>query len=407
MPKSKILVFNLPQHGHINPTLAVVKELAAHGDELIYYLTDEFKDKIQSTGVTFRRYENVNTKPTAPSFDAFPSFYSLFFQKFVESTRLIIPQFLDELRADKPDYIMYDSLCLWAKFLAKVLQVPAITLHATYPSNEHFSLFKMLDSGKAQPSISTSDLMLSFRDELEQVCISYGIESFEPSELFAQDEPLNIVFLPRAFHPVGDTFNQRFVFVGPSLTERADVTDFPLEQLTQQPTLYISLGTLFNTWIEFFQMCFTAFGDQHWQVVMSIGKNVDRSSLGSIPNNFIVASFVPQLAVLENTNVFLTHGGMNSVMEALYHGVPLVVIPQMPEQAITAKRVMELGLGVALEKTDITVSALQAAVAKVANEPQFRQNTQQMREIIQEAGGYQQAVNAILQFKESMTKPKD
>jgi MGT family glycosyltransferase len=306
---------------------------------------------------------------------------------------------LDEVRALEPDYIIYDSLCLWGKFLAKILQVPAIASHTTYASNEHFSLFNAFASNKNQASTQDADRMLAFRSNLEQLCTTYGIQPFEPSSLFAHNEPLNIVFIPRAFQPAGDTFDQRFVFVGPSIMPRAEATDFPLERLGKQPTLYISLGTMFNTWIDFFQMCFTAFGSQPWQVVMSIGKQVDRSALASIPDNFILDSFVPQLAVLEHTDIFLTHGGMNSVMEALYYGVPLVVIPQMPEQAVTASRVNELGLGVALEKTAVTASLLQSVVAQVANKPQFRERAQRMRDVVHSSGGYKQAVEAILQFR--------
>ena len=116
------------------------------------------------------------------------------------------------------------------------------------------------------------------------------------------------------------------------------------------PTLYISLGTLFNNWVEFFNMCFTAFGSQPWQVVLAIGNKIDQMTLGPIPANFLVHSYVPQLDVLQYTDIFITHGGTNSVMEALYYGVPLVVIPQVPQQIITANRVAELGLGVAIEK---------------------------------------------------------
>ncbi len=273
---SKVLVFNHPAHGHVNPTLAVVQELAARGEEVLYYLTDEFKHKIQSTGVAFRRYEpvaRVQSKRFPP--DSFPSLEAVLSRMFAQGLQFIIPQLLDDVRAEQPDYIIYDWLCVWGKFLAKILKVPAIAVHTTYPSNEHFSLFNAFPSKNLQASTPSSETMLALRDSVEQLCTNYGIQPFEPSSLFSHNEPLNIVFIARAFQPAGDTFDERFVFVGPSIMPRAETTDFPLERLGKQPTLYISLGTLFSTWIEFFQMCFTAFGGQPWQVVMSIGKKVD------------------------------------------------------------------------------------------------------------------------------------
>jgi MGT family glycosyltransferase len=404
---SKVLVFNLSGHGHVNPTLAVVQELAARGEEVIYYLTDEFKHKIQSTGATFRRYEPVarEQRQSLPS-DSFPPLSEVFSRILREGLQVIIPQLLDEVRAEQPDYIIYDSMCLWGKLLTKILKVRAIAFHSTYPSNEHFNLFKVFAAHSSQASTPNPDKMLPLRSNVEQICTTYGIQPFELSDLLLHDEPLNIVSIPRAFQPEGNTFDARFVFVGPSIVPRAETTDFPLERLGKQPVLYISLGTAFNNWLEFFQMCLTAFGGQPWQVVMSIGTKIDRSALGSIPDNFIVDTYVPQLAVLEHTDVFLTHGGMNSVMEALYYGVPVVAIPQMPEQAVTAKHVAQLGLGVALEKTAVTESTLQSAVANVANDPQFREKAQHMQEVVRSTGGYQQAADAILQFKESATKLK-
>ena len=173
---------------------------------------------------------------------------------------------------------------------------------------------------------------------------------------------------------------------------------------SQQPTLYISLGTIFNEWAEFFQMCFTAFGEKPWRVVMPIGNKVDSSTLSKIPENFIVAPHVPQLTVLQHTTVFITHGGMNSVMESLYYGVPMIVIPQMPEQKMTAQRVAELNLGLNLEKAEVTASLLESAVTRVMDEPQWGERTRQMQQVLQATVGYQQAADEILRFTELITE---
>jgi MGT family glycosyltransferase len=89
---------------------------------------------------------------------------------------------------------------------------------------------------------------------------------------------------------------------------------------------------------------------------------------------------------------------MNSTMESIAYGVPMVVIPQMPEQAVTARRVQELGLGVALEADEISPKMLRDAVIRVAEDPAFRERVREMQRLAREAGGYRRAAEAIIQF---------
>jgi len=79
-------------------------------------------------------------------------------------------------------------------------------------------------------------------------------------------------------------------------------------------------------------------------VIMSVGRNIQIESLGLVPDNFLVENFVPQLEVLKRADVFITHGGMNSLNEALYFGVPVIVVPQQVEQAFNMRRLKKLGV---------------------------------------------------------------
>ena len=115
------------------------------------------------------------------------------------------------------------------------------------------------------------------------------------------------------------------------------------------PLIYISLETIVNNATSFYKKCIRAFEHENVQVIMSIGNSVSKDRFGKIPDNFSIYSFVPQLEVLENTDIFITHGGMNSITESLYYGVPMIVIPFMTDQPLNAKRIEELHLGKKLE----------------------------------------------------------
>ena len=162
--------------------------------------------------------------------------------------------------------------------------------------------------------------------------------------------------------------------------------------------VYVSLGTLFNRDVSFYRACFAAFAEEPVQVIVSTGSQVQRDDLGVPPANVIVSTQVPQLAVLERAAAFVTHGGMNSVSESLSCGVPMVVVPQMGEQAIVGRRVEELGAGLYLAPESVTPATLRSAVRRLLAESQFQTAAAEIRRSFQEAGGAPRAADAIHQF---------
>ena len=129
-----------------------------------------------------------------------------------------------------------------------------------------------------------------------------------------------------------------------------------------------------------------------------MGAKVSRESLGPAPPNFIVQTLVPQLDVLRRATVFLTHGGMNSASESLYYGVPVVVVPQMSEQAIVGRRVEVLGAGLYFANEDDTAEKLRESVLRLLTESRFRRQAAVVRESFKTAGGIARAADAILPF---------
>ena len=131
---------------------------------------------------------------------------------------------------------------------------------------------------------------------------------------------------------------------------------------------------------------------------MSIDSDSSEASLGPPPPDVRVQTYVPQLDVLQRASAFVTHGGMNSVSESLYFGVPLVVIPQMGEQETVGRRVEELGAGLYLAKAAATAATLRASVERVLADGRFREQAAVVRESFLAAGGAARAADAIMAF---------
>lgn len=430
---------NVPGHGHVNPTLPVAQELVRRGERVIYYQTEGFRAAVEATGAIFRGYESQIGRGQPPANLTSGSMPSTPLPlRMVDESAEVLPQVIERIRADQPDYILYDTLCLWGKLATRALHVPSILLCPSYAPSSQFNPSKMMGLGGSKnsptsdgnaasektnsfanagggsagangPVMDLSAVFAAFRQldgRLADLCRAHGVEPFQAQEMFLGSEALNIVFIPKEFQPGGETFDeQRFVFVGPSIQPRLDTSNFPFDQLSGRTTLYISLGTVFNNQATFYNMCFAAFKDEPWQVVLSTGRRIDPTTLGPSPANFLVRPQVPQLEVLQHASLFVTHCGMNSTMESLYYGVPMVGVPQMPEQLMTARRIQELGLGTMLDQQTLTVERLHTTVKSALDSANYRAKAQAMQQQVRNAGGYQRAVDAIMSFAQSQRRP--
>lgn len=409
---AKYVFLNIPAFGHANVTFAVAQELVERGEDVVYYLTEEFREIVESTGATFRSYQPF-MKPQSPVQTAAlpasaapnaeqPGTTVALKPMLTRDNRDDIYEMLERVRAEQPDFIIYDALHLWARSIAEALHVPAIltcpifVAHEQYnPLREHLNL---LNGRVSLPLPIPPAALERIQAKINEMRTQYNLSSFDMRDFYTHAEPLNIVFMPRAFHPAGELFDERYVFVGPSLLPRQPSSAFPLEKLEGKKNLYISLGTVVNNHPDFFQLCFDAFGNELWQVVLAYGSRVDKAALGPAPANFLLSAYAPQPEILQRSSVFVTHGGMNSIMESLYYGVPLVVLPQTPEQIANAQRITELGLGVTLDFNHLTTDLLRQAVAHVYSNPIFLERVRAMQRTVREAGGYKRAADAIIEF---------
>ncbi len=136
---------------------------------------------------------------------------------------------------------------------------------------------------------------------------------------------------------------------------------------------------------------------------MSVGKNTDIKSLGHIPNNFCIKNSVNQIEVLQNSDVFITHCGMNSVNESLYYGVPMVLFPQHSEQKMVAHRVFELEAGIILKKNNI--ENIKKTTLEVIYNYKYKENAIKLSKSFHSSGGAKKASDVILDIIESSKNP--
>jgi MGT family glycosyltransferase len=393
----KALFFNIPATGHVNPSLALVRELLARGEEIRYFNVEAFRAKIESAGIPFVPYAVDVDFASHPGGN--PVIAMAHIAGYGEQ---LLPSLLDVARAEQPDYILYDSMTPWGPHVAAILGVPAIcscTILLIHSQNADSIPRRLLTRQLSMAGMHRSiGALWRYWQIHRRLRRSYGVGLPAVPDFFANPGDLTLVYTSRLFQPGGDLLDDSFRFVGPSIAKRPHDAEFPFDHLDGGPVIYVSLGTIFNERPDFFRNCIAAFGNSSYRVVLSVGNSLDLATLGDVPENVLVRRSVPQLELLERADLFFTHGGMNSVSESLWFGVPVIVFPQIGDQFFVSHRVEELGAGVTLTPDQIDPNTLRAQAERILANGTFRTNAARLRESLRAAGGYAAAADEVMRF---------
>ena len=339
----RILWFCIPAHGHTNPTIEVVRALAARGHEVRYYSFEAFREKIEGAGAAF-----VSCDAFLPPVDAGAERRL----RRVSTTEMSVQSFRTTaamdgaLNADVasfcPDLVVSDSACFWGKLTAQQHHLPMVCSTTTFAFNKYSSQYMKYSAAEL------ADMILGLprlnREMRRLDPLGYHVKSALDIVQNKNDTD-TIVYTSERFQPFSETFDAaHYRFVGPS------VRSVPLGARAGMPLIYISLGTVINDRPDFYRHCIAALRDEPVDVLISCGEAFDPQALGALPGNVRVERCVDQMRVLADARLFITHCGMNSASEGLYMAVPELLCPLTGEQQAVARRVGEMGAGRMLDR---------------------------------------------------------
>jgi MGT family glycosyltransferase len=191
---------------------------------------------------------------------------------------------------------------------------------------------------------------------------------------------------------------QVFHFTGPYHdTASREPVSFPYEHLTDQPVIYASMGTLQNRLIGIFQDIASACEGLDAQLVISLGGSASPESLPELPGSPLVVGFAPQLELLKKATLTITHAGMNTTLESLSNGVPMVAIPIANDQPGVAARLAWSGAGEVVPLSRLSAPRLRSAIQRVLTEDSYKNNASRLQDAIARAGGVRRAADIIEQ----------
>jgi len=388
----KIVFFCIPAHGHTNPTLGVVRELVARGHQVWYYSYNTMREKIESAGATFVSCDDYDMEQKLTPKDSVRLGKDLAFSTkiLVDTTLALDDKVCADMEQLKPDCIVADSMAVWGKAVAMKLGIPFVSSTTTFAFNQHSAkimkqsigdLFKMVFS---MPKITRQIKRLQDK--------GYPVRNI--LDIIRNDDDTHtVVYTSPQFQPCSETFSDKYAFVGPSIRPATGSVEKKRDKL-----IYISMGTVNNNMMALYKRCMAALADTDYQVIMSVGNLVSIEEFGVLPENISVYTHVDQIAVLQQADIFVSHCGMNSVSESLYFGVPLVMLPQTSEQGGVAERVLQLGAGIKLGKSD--ADSILGAINEICADRSYAYNAAVISESFKHCSGAKGAADKIIQVCE-------
>lgn len=392
---ANVLFLSIPSHGHVNPSLGLVSELVRQGEKVIYFSSDEFKEKIERTGAVFKRFnEDLNLFGTDDMGGLLDSLH-----RVIKASSSIIEDIFHQTADLKLDYMIYSTAFPFGEVIAGILRIPSVSTFPVFtglkeilddshePDEEQIApIQEVLDTYKAVSRTIEETYSVKMPDRMMHLMFNRG--------------DLNLVYTSKYFISKSDLefFDDSFQFIGPPVYDRKENLDFPFDRLEGKKVIYISLGTVFGNYNPaLYDLFFKSFAGWDAVVVMAAYK-VDLSPF-SIPDNFIVRNYVPQTEILKYADAAITHAGMNTISDLMYHQVPFVAIPMGADQHGMAKRAEELGAAISLDSQTLNPEVLTHSIEKVLGDPGYLENMRKISHSFKEAGGYKKAVDEIFKLK--------
>jgi MGT family glycosyltransferase len=249
IPKHLLFVA-LAGHGHVNPTLPLVEELVRRGHRVDYATAAEHSSAV--TGAAARWVALPPLPPFIPPPKVGPEITAGWLRHLFAAMRATYPVLHERCVTERPDVVCYDATNWPARIVAGKLGIPAVRCVPNLASNETYSLDAQVTAGLG----AGHPAMAALAADCAQFSAEHGVE-LDLAGTMDVAEALNLVFVPREFQPDGDSFDERFSFLGPLLGNREQAQPWsPPDPETR--LLFISLGTIFTNHPEFYRTCIEA-----------------------------------------------------------------------------------------------------------------------------------------------------
>lgn len=398
-----------PTPGHFNPFAVLGRVLLHRGHRVTVFQIPALSETADAEGLDFHSVGDHGTRDLSEAIRSMAERTGLAAVRFaIQCSRrvsdLLCRELPDAFRRSAVDLVLADQNEPAAATVAERLRLPFVSVCPGLPLNREpaipppFFGWEYRDTSLARArnragTVVADRLIAPINRTLNRYRRSWGLklvhapdDTFSPQAQICQLTP-DFDF-PRRNMPPG------FHYVGPLVDGYGRRVPFPYERLNGKPLVYVSLGTLQNPASDFFRLIARVCAELRVQIVIAAGSNQPRT-LRALAGSPIVVQYAPQLEILARASLTITHAGVNTVMQSLMFGVPMVAIPLTHDQPATAARIAHSGTGEVIPPRKLNADRLEASVRRVLEDPTFRINAERIRDSIRSAGGSERGADVV------------
>jgi zeaxanthin glucosyltransferase len=412
----KLGFLSAPVSGHMNPMMALGRRMQSRGHEVIFFNIPDMEARIREAGLRFVAYgeETHKVGSTAKELAELAGLHGLDVMRYT-IPKLVAPLLAAAL-AELPGLLRREGIEAAVVDTGFAL-VEVAPMSLDIPFVQICNVMHLHPAGLQPcpyfPGVFNTSPDAQARNLAEIQLIGETVLPLVPMVLdFASRSGLSIDWstpdatasklavisqTPRAFDFPGDDWPSTFHRTAPFIEEESRTpVPFPWERLTGERLIYGSLGTMLNGHPGHYAAIVAAAAHlPDTQLVLSTGPNLDLEALGPVPDNAIIVSFAPQVALLRKASLFVTHAGINSVLESLVAGVPLVALPIGYDQPGISARIAYHGVGEFIAFEDVTAACVGETIRTVLENSEYRERAKRLGDEIASLNGPEMAAEII------------
>ena len=414
----KVGFVSMPLAGHLNPMTALARRLQSRGHEVVFFGFPDVEPFARAAGLDFVPF-GEKEYPVSSIERVYSSVAQLHGFEVVrhscmdqnpDLTRVTLAYLAEKLAMTGVEAVVIDTIHFFIELVPLSMSIPYVhiwnVLHLDFSGATPASLFSFpLDTSPEGLDRNTANLhkVGAILGPIAEIARSYAenvglkIDWNDPAATVSKLAV--ITQTPKEFDFPGIPWPAQFHYAGPFHDDEGrGQVPFPWDKLTGKPLIYASLGTLVNGRYDIYKHILEAVEPlEEVQVVLSVGKNIDPENLGPVPSNTIVVRSAPQIELLKRAALCITHAGLNTTLESLAHGVPMVAIPIGYDQPGTAARIAHHGTGEFIEVDELTTDRLRDLIEKVLHDPSYRERAEYFQRVISKTRGLDVAADIIEQ----------